>query len=110
MSAHMSSYSTFLMAALASVSRDLDNDVRKIARENVTRISNCFIEFLTNPISPASTLEMERQLRELLRQQGQMLMEFSIQGASSLWHRYVPKSHTTISNVGQHIEASLCAS
>lgn len=78
MSAHISPYSISLVSVLASVIDSLDSSVREICQEYDERICNCLVGFLARPISPESTLEMERQLKELLRQQGQQLMELTL--------------------------------
>jgi len=78
MSAHISPYSISLVSVLASVIDRLDSSVREICQEYGTSICNCLVGFLARPISPESTFEMERQLKELLRQQGQQLMELTL--------------------------------
>ena len=77
MSSLNSPYSILLANVLADHLTLLDLRLGELVREDIEKISQLMFSFLSQPISPATFLQFERRLQEILREMGRKVMEFT---------------------------------
>jgi hypothetical protein len=77
MSATESIYSTVLANVLATTLTTLDRRLAELLREDIEKIVEAVFCFLGQPISPATFLQFERRLQQILREVGRKVMEFT---------------------------------
>jgi hypothetical protein len=77
MSSSKSAYSILVASVLASSVAEVDRGLRQLLDDDIEKITELVVSFLSQPVSPATFLQFERRLQEIVGGLGRTVMEFS---------------------------------